>query len=200
MLETDDGGDVVERALPEGHELTRYEDGLYRYALKRLGDPDGARDAVQETYVAALEGMDGYDEDVSLRGWLFGILKHKICDSHRLHRRERSTDHPELHLGPHGMVEVAAGDLDVITTGQAPPSPLERSEGVHLAWICRQGLARLPGHLSETFRMSALEGRPSDEVCRSLSISPANLWVRCHRARKILKGWVRDRWPVGNVA
>ena len=52
-------------------------DGLYGLALTLLPDPATAEDAVQETFLAALEHADRHDGARPVVPWLVGILRHK---------------------------------------------------------------------------------------------------------------------------
>lgn len=61
---------------------------LFRYALLQLRDRDLADDAVQETLLAALQSISGFEGKAGLRTWLIGILKHKIADHWRRSARE----------------------------------------------------------------------------------------------------------------
>jgi RNA polymerase sigma-70 factor (ECF subfamily) len=62
---------------------------LLRYATLQLRDAGAAEDAVQDTLIAALEGLDRFSGNSSLKTWLTGILKHKIIDHHRRQAREQ---------------------------------------------------------------------------------------------------------------
>src|SRR3954467_13098530 len=54
----------------------RYETPLYCFLLGVLRDPHRAEDALQETFVRALERLDGVDPG-HLRGWLFTVAYHQ---------------------------------------------------------------------------------------------------------------------------
>lgn len=63
-------------------------DFLYACAMLRLRDSTKAKDAVQETFLAALRSRGSCHGKSGERGWLVGILKHKICDHYRKTARE----------------------------------------------------------------------------------------------------------------
>src|SRR5688500_15660850 len=54
----------------------RHETPLYCFLLGMLHDPHQAEDALQETFVRALERLDGVDPE-HLRGWLFTVAYHQ---------------------------------------------------------------------------------------------------------------------------
>jgi RNA polymerase sigma-70 factor (ECF subfamily) len=57
---------------------------LFRYARYRLGDSDAAEDAASEVFVRLLEALRaGRGPRTSLRGWLFGTLRHIVDDHYR---------------------------------------------------------------------------------------------------------------------
>jgi DNA-directed RNA polymerase specialized sigma subunit, sigma24 homolog len=70
--------------------VDEHGDVLYRYALARVRKPDVAQDLVQETFLAAVRGHEKFARQSSVRSWLCGILKHKLCDYYRKLGRETS--------------------------------------------------------------------------------------------------------------
>ena len=79
----------VKRGENSGRKL-RHGDILYRYALERVRKPDVAQDLVQETFLAAVRTQERFRGGSTVRSWLCGILKHKICDYYRKLGRETS--------------------------------------------------------------------------------------------------------------
>src|SRR5260221_4802230 len=67
-----------------------YGDYLFKYALMRLRDAAKAEDAVQETFLAALNGGKTFQGRSAEKSWLVGILKNKVCDHYRKASRETS--------------------------------------------------------------------------------------------------------------
>src|SRR5450755_1275796 len=65
---------------------------LLRAAVLQLRDHDLAEDVVQDTLIAALQGVAGFSGRSSLKTWLTGILKHKIVDAIRKKGREPVTE------------------------------------------------------------------------------------------------------------
>jgi RNA polymerase sigma-70 factor (ECF subfamily) len=63
--------------------VDEHGDALFRFAILRVKDPTVAEDLVQETFLSALKGIDGFKGGSSLRTWMVGILKHKIIDYFR---------------------------------------------------------------------------------------------------------------------
>ena len=54
---------------------------LYGFALRSLGDPELAEEAVQDTFLRAWRAGDRFDPDLgSLRTWLFAIIRNVVAD------------------------------------------------------------------------------------------------------------------------
>ena len=54
---------------------------LYGFALRSLGDPELAEEAVQDTFLRAWRAGDRFDPELgSLRTWLFAILRNVVID------------------------------------------------------------------------------------------------------------------------
>ena len=70
--------------------LVAHRGYLLRFARLQLRNETWAEDAVSETLLAALAKPQSFEGRAQLRTWLTGILKHKIIDAMRLHRREVS--------------------------------------------------------------------------------------------------------------
>ena len=70
--------------------VEQYRQMVWRVALRMLGDPDEAEDAVQETFIRAWKTLPGYDRRYSPATWLGTIAAHLCCDILRkrsAHRR-----------------------------------------------------------------------------------------------------------------
>jgi RNA polymerase sigma-70 factor, ECF subfamily len=63
----------------------RYLLYVWRYVRNKVPHhPEAAQDAVSETFLAAIQGIDGFDEDMgSFSAWLTGIARHKLADIRR---------------------------------------------------------------------------------------------------------------------
>lgn len=51
---------------------------VYRFALKRLGDPAEAEDVTQEVFMTVFRGLHSYAGDSRLLTWIFGITRNKV--------------------------------------------------------------------------------------------------------------------------
>jgi len=72
--------------------VLHYQDGLYRYAMLLVRDPDLADDIIQESFIKAFQNIKSL-QGVSFRPWLFKIAINTIRDIAR-----RNARHPLLPL------------------------------------------------------------------------------------------------------
>lgn len=173
----------------------KYGEQLFRYAQRRLSDKNTARDVVQETFVAGMKSKSNFDAQGSLRGWLFGILKHKIVDECRIHYREHVEDNLTISKKINCYSDGDPSQQNYVIAGQQPASPYEVIKGKELRKLCEDGMSQMPQNLANTFKLHVLEGLTVSEISDELSISRNNVWVRLHRARKSLQKHVKNEWP-----
>jgi RNA polymerase sigma-70 factor (ECF subfamily) len=120
-----------------------------------------------------LTGRAAFAGRSALRSWLTGILQHKIVDRARGDAGTDSYDSTHADDGPAALACGAA----------RPDEVAEQRQWLALTLV---RIAALPPALRDVMRLRVLEDRPTDEVCRRLAISQANLFVRLHRARRQL--------------
>ncbi|HEY7794520.1 MAG TPA: sigma factor-like helix-turn-helix DNA-binding protein [Gaiellaceae bacterium] len=133
-----------------------YVQRLYRFLVVRLRDESEARDALQETLLAAWLGLPQLRDRDRPWAWLVGIAAHKAADSTRRRR--------------HGV------PLDA-----APPIPAEGR-----ASDTRAALARLPRKAREVLLLRYLARLSEEETAAVLGIRVGTVKSRAARARKLL--------------
>ena len=136
------------------------------FARKRLGDPELAADAVQESLLKALKAADQIRDAENARAWFYRILRRTIID---LYRRRDSRDRALVEL-EHEL--------------NSPPDKEEE----RVVCACMERL--LPGMTPQyagLIRQLDLSQESPEAVAASLGISRNNLNLRLHRARQQLK-------------
>ncbi len=179
-------------------ELQEHRTALLRYALVHLRDAAAAEDAVQDTFVAALQAGGEFRGDAAVRTWLIGILKRKIVDRFRAGRREISHAEAGLdaaHLDESGMLTRLFDQAGHWGAGPRPwGNPYASLEQEGFWQVFEACVAHLPARTARVFVMRELIGLEPEEVCKESGISASNYWVIMHRARLALRDCLEKGW------
>jgi RNA polymerase sigma-70 factor (ECF subfamily) len=184
---------ILSAPLPHLHTdpdrwVDEHGDCLYRFALLRVRQEEVAEDLVQETLLVAVRTHAQFRGRSSERSWLVGILKNKICDHFR--KLGRETTFTDLEFYRDEEADRFDGENHWIHERGPSDWKPEGEEAVKRAefWqAIRAGLAKLPERVAAVFTMREIDDVPSKEICATLQISEANLWVMLHRARMALR-------------
>jgi RNA polymerase sigma factor (sigma-70 family) len=173
--------DVVVSALRAGDEamfaalLDTWSRGMLRVARSYVSTDDSAEEVVQDTWLAVIGAIDGFEGRSSVKTWVYRIVVNTA--KKRSLRESRTLPWSEFEP-PSEPVRNDRG-----------PTP----EGAALASEARgligEALAGLPPRQRIVITLRDVEGCTSQEVCDILEISAANQRVLLHRARAS----VRDR-------
>jgi RNA polymerase sigma-70 factor (ECF subfamily) len=174
--------------------LENHGDYLFRYALLRVRNRATAEDLVQETLISAIKGWERFEGRSSVRTWLTEILLNKIIDLFRSAERrlvstatgEELEGAVEKHFNVLGLWNSVLSDW-----GSNPQVHLENRGFVEALSKCTE---KLPELSRRAFLLRVVDGRPAEEVCNVLQITPSNLWVLIHRARHALRDCVERNW------
>lgn len=174
--------------------VQEYSDQLYNYALQRRFDAADARDLLQETFLAAWRNMDTYKAQVSVKNWLFIILKNKITDYFR-----KVSDK----LNIESIYSEYSDDVYFDATGHwakgAYPKPLyinfdKALEAKEFNDALRKCSNKLKQIQNSVFVMKYVDGLESEDICKLLEISNANYWVIIHRTKVQLRACLQKNW------
>lgn len=170
--------------------VARYQASLVRLARTYVSSDAIAEDVAQDTWLAVLRGLDGFEGRSTFRTWLFQILVN----------RARSTgvrEHRSVAVGDAGPA-VDASRFDASGAWMAPPQHWvedsdERLTAQALTGPIRDALLMLPARQREVVLLRDVDGLTSEEVCRVLEISEANQRVLLHRGRSRLRTALEDK-------
>lgn len=179
--------------------VNQHGDYLYNYAYSRLRNEIAAEDAVQETFLAALKGRRSFSGASSERTWLIGILKHKVVDYWRQAVREIPSGQVDTLLCESEKVMRDSGewkgawipDRSPLDWGDDPSGNLEKKEFWKVMDSC---IKALPPRMAGVFTLHEMEEISTEEICKDLNITPTNLWVILHRARRQLRRCLELNW------
>jgi RNA polymerase sigma-70 factor, ECF subfamily len=171
--------------------VERYHEPMLRLAVSFVPSRAVAEEVVQDTWLAVLRGLDGFEGRSSLKTWLFRILVN----------RARTTGTRELRSVPVADPEPAVDPSRFDASGSWADPPerwIEEAEGrmeaVKLADRIRTWIGELPARQREVVILRDLEEMSSGEVCAVLAISEGNQRVLLHRGRSRLRQLLEDEF------
>lgn len=195
---SEDGAVVL--ALRAGDEtvfvdlVQRYQRPLLRLAQTFVPSQAVAEEVVQDTWIAVIKGIDGFEGRSSLRTWIFRILTYQAKS--RGERERRSIPMSAFEPRDYGSDQPAVDPSRFRPPGDArwpghwvePPADWgSDAEGRLLGRETQDVISSAMRALAPAQRLVMtlrdLEGWDSGEVCAALEISPGNQRVLLHRAR-----------------
>ncbi len=149
--------------------VERFQLPLVRYSSRLLGDPERARDVVQDAFVRLMAQPRG-SVDGHLAEWLFTVCRHRALDILRKEGR---------------MKRFAVGEMEQLHTDEPRPGRgLEHTE-------TKESLLRLIGELppnqQEVIRLKFLHGFSYKEISGITELSVGNVGFLIHTAVQRLK-------------
>jgi RNA polymerase sigma-70 factor, ECF subfamily len=152
----------------------------YHSRLARLAASFGARgelvqDIAQETWLAALRGLNRFEGRSSLQSWLFQICANRARTMTAREQRVIPLDPEQLGLERQSGPDSAWPPQDSLEE--------ERARDSAMAARIKRTIAGLTGAQGRVVSLRDAQGMSSAQVCEILSISEANQRVLLHRGR-----------------
>lgn len=162
--------------------VQRYHPPLLRLAQSTVGNRAVAEEAVQDTWLAVVRGVDRFEGRSSLKTWLFHILVN----------RARSAGGKEARSGGFHDELDEAGLFDASGRWAEPPDVWadrvdDRIVARHLADRVTDLLEQLPEAQRQVVLLRDVEGLPAKEVAALLGITDVHQRVLLHRGRARLR-------------
>jgi RNA polymerase sigma-70 factor, ECF subfamily len=181
--------------------IDRHSPAMIRVATAYVPSRAAAEEAVQETWIAVMGGIDGFEGRSSLKTWIFRILTNVAMRNGARERRStpfsvlaaaEDTGEPTVDPGRFLPADHALFPGHWAITPTRWPTP---EEGL-LAGETRKVIATAIGELPEAQRtviaLRDVEGWTSEEVCEALEISAGNQRILLHRARSRVRNAIED--------
>jgi RNA polymerase sigma-70 factor (ECF subfamily) len=171
--------DAVSRARDGDHDafrvlVERYQGRAYRLAARLLGDPDLARDAVQEGFLKAYGSLERFEGRSGFYTWLYRLVFNLCID---MKRRDRSSRHVEWDDEVARSVEASSDEA----LGPEPGAELDRGE---LREALARAIEQLPDEARRTLLLREVDGLSYAEIAESLGIPKGTVMSRLHHARR----------------
>ncbi|MGI9627498.1 MAG: RNA polymerase sigma factor [Longimicrobiales bacterium] len=172
--DTPPDGDIVQAVLAGREDLyrvlvRRYQDVMFRHAVRMVGDADEAADIVQKALVKGFRKLASCQDPEKVGGWLFRIGAN-MCKDHLKSRRRQDVSFDDL-----GVPMVGSG---------GPGDDLDQAE---IRTAIEGALEELTPGVREAFVMKHLEGCSYEGMAERMGVSISALKMRVHRAREELQ-------------
>src|SRR5262245_5971861 len=154
--------------------VERYQGRAYRLAARLLGDPDQARDAVQEGFLKAYGSLGRFEGRSGFYTWLYRLVFNLCID---MKRRDRSSRHVEWND------ETAAR---LAPTDDTPPDsgPAVEFDRGELRVALASAVEQLPEEARRTLLLREVDGLSYAEIAEALGIPKGTVMSRLHHARR----------------
>jgi RNA polymerase sigma-70 factor (ECF subfamily) len=150
--------------------MRRYNQRLFRVVRGIIGCEAETEDVMQEAYLRAYEHLGQFEGRSQFSTWLTRIAVHEAMARRRL----RLTAPDRL--------------------GTAPPSTgrdaVEEASLKELRHVLATAVDALPAELRIVFTLRMVERLSTEQTAECLELTPANVKVRLHRARRSLQSWI----------
>ncbi len=167
--------------------VARHGGALLRLAMAFVKDRPLAEEIVQDTWLAALDGIDGFEGRAALRTWLFHIVANKART--RIAREGRSVPFSALSGSEGGDPAVDPDRFEQGGMWKDPPGPWSEenperlAQGVETRAAIEAAIAALPEAQRAVITLRDVEGLETEEICNLLGVTVSNQRVLLHRAR-----------------
>jgi RNA polymerase sigma-70 factor (ECF subfamily) len=172
---------IVERALSGdaeafGEIVRRWERRIFALAYGMLGREEDARDATQETFLAAFRNLRGFRGEAKVSSWL-----HRIAVNQCITRQRRAKVRSESAL--EDEQEKNAGRF----AAPVGLSPASITESVQITDAVRRAVNSLPLELRQIVVMKEFEELTFKEIAETLDVPLSTVKSRLYTALKQLQ-------------
>ncbi|WP_327138819.1 RNA polymerase sigma factor [Nocardia sp. NBC_01327] len=202
---SDDGAlppdDVLVGRLSKGDEsafeqlLDAWSASMLRLARSFVSTNASAEEVVQETWLAVIRGIDGFEGRAALKTWVFRILvntakKRGLKERRTLPFGSLTSEDEGPTVDPSRFRSAGdpyPGHWLADRKPQRWSEPEIAAERAEIMRVVAAALAELPDRNRIVITLRDMEGYSSDEVCELLDISQGNQRVILHRSRAAVR-------------
>jgi RNA polymerase sigma-70 factor, ECF subfamily len=161
----------------------RYEDTVYRFALKVCRDADKASETLQDTFISVFRKLDTFDGRSKFSTWLYTVVTNNCLMKHR--RRKRDLIEVSLEAfdeTPGGTRNEARASI-----ARSDHTPAHAVLEAELRHVMEEAIQALPPEYRVVFVLRDMEEKTTEETARIVGISVEAAKSRLRRARAFLR-------------
>lgn len=155
--------------------VATYRQMVFGVALRILGDEEGAKDIVQETFIKMWQGFSSFRSDQSLTAWIYTIATRLCLDTLRKSSK---------------MSRMTDGDEVLTRFAEGSDGPERQMENNELASVVRELTSQLSPKQRAVFTLVCLEGLDTRQVAAITGLDAGkiknNLYVAKSKIREQL--------------
>ena len=159
-----------------GEIVKRWERKIFALCFGMLGREDDARDAAQETFIAAYRNLANFRGEAKVSSWL-----HRIAVNQCLTVKRRAKTRSEEYL------DEDDGSEDRVFIAPLQNSPSRQAEQFERLKLVRTAVSSLPTDLRQVIVMKEFEDMTFQEISETLEIPLSTVKSRLYTALKQLK-------------
>lgn len=159
-----------------GEIVRRWERKIFALCFGMLGREDEARDAAQETFIAAYRNISKFRGEAKVSSWL-----HRIAVNQCLTTKRRTKTRSEEFL------DDETGENERVFVAPANRSPARATEQTERLNIVRQAVSSLPTDLKQVIVMKEFEEMTFQEISDTLELPLSTVKSRLYTALRQLR-------------
>jgi RNA polymerase sigma-70 factor, ECF subfamily len=157
---------------------------MVRFAMQFVRSRASAEEVTQDTWLAALDGLNQFEGRSSIVSWIYAILINKAKSRGRRDSRDRAIAPSDGNTWDGAADDGIQVPPDLSSDGIDPERILA---GREIGDIIQKLIGDLPELQRSVITLQDIQGQDSASVCAALNLTDANRRVLLHRARARLR-------------
>lgn len=158
--------------------VVEYQDRIYSYLYRMLGNPAEAEEVAQEVFIAAFRFIGNFRGDSGLYTWLLRIASNMYKNRIRYFvRRKRAME---------TSIDDRVERQDYRPIGERPDNPEAIVAGMEAEVALRKAISELPEDFREILVLRDIELLAYAEIQEFTGLAEGTIKSRLHRARSLL--------------
>ena len=165
--------------------IQHYHQPVYSLVYRMVNDAADAADTTQEVFLKVFRGIKRFNEQSSLKTWIYRIAVHEACNRKRWWFRHKSREvsleapvNEQSEHGPYGGEDSLEDDS---------PSPFEQLATLEVRERVEQELSRIAEPFRTTVILRDIEELSYEEIAEVMQVSLGTVKSRLTRGRQALK-------------
>lgn len=163
--------------------VARYQQPMLRLACSMVQSQQVAEEAVQDTWLGVVRGIEQFEGRSSFKTWLFRILVNRVRSAGSREPTDPSIETIQA-VDPTRFDAQGQWADPVDHWSEASEDRLDAARWVP---ILKSALDKLPARQRQVVMLRDVEGLSNDEACAVLGISVGNQRILLHRGRARLR-------------